>query len=232
MGRRIISVALFLCIAVLLYCGDIARFVNLGFSNDARYFMFGQYGVREKDSAPYADVFLVDVRANNFLPAGVRNVVFSDHAGTLDDGKGALFTVLEELVQTTRKYSVGHLLVGRPLYVLVNNEEAKAELDFRDFQTGRRYLVSLIQSRQGSGKSVQSSFHLKVTVHTKSGSVAKHTVGLPNYMRKGVQRYRIKQIVLGPDDRALIFVIERDQVSASDGSGFDVRYMVETIALP
>ena len=37
---------------------------------DARYFMFGQYGIAEKSSAPWADTFIVDVPANAFAPQG------------------------------------------------------------------------------------------------------------------------------------------------------------------
>ena len=53
MSKRLALVwVLFLLAALAASAGDVAQFVNLGFSKDARYFMFGQFGIAEKDSAP------------------------------------------------------------------------------------------------------------------------------------------------------------------------------------
>ena len=230
MARRTPAIALFLCLCPLIFGGDIATFVNLGFSQDSRYFMFGQYGVREEGSVPYADVFLVDVQANNFVPAGVRNAIYREYGGTRSDGKGALFTLVEEVQHLVQKSEINHLLVGRLLYILINNEEAKQKISFRDFETGRRYDISLVQSAQGSGKAAQSAFHLEVQVGDESGNLQKHTVGLPSYMRSGVKGYRIKQVILAPDARSIVFVIEKDEISSTGSEvGIDVRYMVETV---
>ena len=84
----------------------------------------------------------------------------------------------------------------------------------------------LIQSSKGSGDSVQSSFHLVVTVEETSGRIASHTVGLPDYWRKGVKRYRIKQVLLAPDERSVVIVVEREE---QDSTGVNIRYMVETL---
>ena len=53
-----------------------------------------------------------------------------------------------------------------------------------------------------------------------------HTVGLPDYWRTGVRRYRIKQVLLAPDDRSVVMVIEREE---QDSTGINIRYMVETV---
>ncbi len=50
---------------------------------------------------------------------------------------------------------------------------------------------------------------------------------MPNYWRKGVINYRIKQILLGPNERSLIFVIEKEE---QDGKAENIRYMVETLS--
>ena len=67
----LLAAVLILLGASLLFAGDIARFVNLGFSHDNRYFMFAQYGVKEGTSFPYADLFVVDVPTNRFASQGV-----------------------------------------------------------------------------------------------------------------------------------------------------------------
>ena len=48
--------------------GDVATFQDLGFSSDARVYVFAQYGVDERSSFPYAELFAVDVATNRFVP--------------------------------------------------------------------------------------------------------------------------------------------------------------------
>ena len=73
MSKRLALVwVLFLLAALAASAGDVAQFVNLGFSKDARYFMFGQFGIAEKDSTPWADTFIVDVPANAFAAKGTN----------------------------------------------------------------------------------------------------------------------------------------------------------------
>jgi predicted secreted protein len=73
---------------------------------------------------------------------------------------------------------------------------------------------------------VSSSFHLLVTVEEASGGFSSHTVGLPDYWRDGVRRYRIKQVLLAPDERSVVIVVEREE---QDSTGVNIRYMVETL---
>ena len=58
-----------------------------------------------------------------------------------------------------------------------------------------------------------------------NGRFTTHTVGLPDYWRKGVRRYKIKQVLLAPDERSVVIVVEREE---QDSTGVNIRYMVET----
>jgi predicted secreted protein len=219
------------CILLLtagtLTAGDIAVFNNLGFSPDGRYFMFSQHGIEEKTSSSYADLFLVNVATNRFVPGGAKRLEDSRPVGPGNIGQGALYTLLENTLPLKKQYKIDHILTGRLLYILLDGEDAKPELSFRDFQTGTKYLLRLIQSVAGSGKEVKSSFHLLVTVET-SASLKNYTVGLPDYRRRKVKRYRIKQVILGPDEKNLVFVMEKEE---QDTTGDNIRYMVETLQL-
>ena len=54
MAKRLsLGLAVFLAATLAAGAGDIAQFVNLGFSADSKYFMFGQYGVLQKTSTPW-----------------------------------------------------------------------------------------------------------------------------------------------------------------------------------
>jgi predicted secreted protein len=229
-------VVLFLCLAAFgipallappeALAGDIATFQNLGFSQDARVFMFAQHGVSEKSSLPYAELYVVEVATNRFVPQGVRRASYDKPVEPGDSGLGALFRLLDDSSELVRKYRIDHTLTGRLVYILVNGAEPKHDLEFRDFKSGLRYRIALIQSSRGSGDQIEASFHLQVTVESAGGRTSTHTVGLPDFWRKGVKRYRIKQVTVAPDNRSLLFVIEREEV---DGSGDNIRYMVETL---
>ncbi len=223
--QAFLFVLLFLC-GALLFAGDIATFQNLGFSQDSKYFMFAQYGAEEKSSLPYAEAFVVDVAANRFASGGVRKETYDQAIEPGSDGRGALFNLLTESVDIKKRYNINHTLTGRLVYILLDGAEPKSELEFRDFQGKKKYRITLIQSSKGSGDSVKSSFHLVVTVEEPSGRIASHTVGLPDYWRKGVKRYRIKQVLLAPDDRSIIMVIQKEE---QDTLGSNIRYMVETL---
>lgn len=222
MARRVTLIGALLVLAALAAsAGDVAQFVNLGFSADSKYFMFGQYGVSEKTLAPYAETFVVDVAKNAFAARGVRKVAYTRAAEPGTNGLGALLTVLGDALPQTRQYGIDHMLPGRMLYILVDGVPPNEVLEFRDFQTGRSYSVKLVRS--GS-----TSFHIAATVTEKSGSSREITAGDPAIQRPGVKGYQVKQILLAPDGNSLVFVIQKDE---QDTSGSNVRYMVETVRI-
>jgi predicted secreted protein len=222
MAKRVTLIgALFLLAALAASAGDMAQFVNLGFSADSKYFMFGQYGVSEKTSAPYAETFVVDVAKNSFAARGVRKVAYTRAAEPGTNGLGALLTVLGDALPQTRQYRIDHLLSGRMLYILVDGVPANEVLEFRDFQTGRAYSVRLLQS--GS-----TSFHISASITEKGGTVREITAGDPAIQRPGVKSYQVKQIILAPDGNSLVFVIQREE---QDTKGSNIRYMVETVRI-
>jgi len=211
-----------------LFGGDIATFVNLGFSDDSRYFMFGQYGILEEQSRPYAEIYMVDVGANDFTTGGVKKRTFDGPVQPGQVGLGALLNLLESSTSLTSRFGIDHLNTGRLLYILLNGEEPKSLLNFRDFNTGSHYTIHLIQAEYGSGETVSASFHIDMKVTSASGNTRHFIVGIPNYRRKNVKNYRIKQITLSPDEESIIFLIEKEE---KDTAGSNIRYMVETVRI-
>ena len=226
--RTKVLVLMLLLVPCLFYGGDIASYANLGFSADSRYFMFAQYGVLETSSFPYADLFIVDVPANKFVSQGVQKAVDSKESEPGFTGEAALYTVLAENVDLKKRYGIDHYETGRLLYLLLDGEKPKEELDFRDFVVGTRYKVKLVQSSSGEKESVRSSFYIDLTVTPQSGTSSYYRVGLPNYRRDGVKGYRIKQVLLSPNGKSLVFLIEKEEV---DKTGSNIRFMVETVSI-
>ncbi|RPJ06075.1 MAG: DUF2259 domain-containing protein [Spirochaetaceae bacterium] len=226
MTRKAVLLATLLSFsAPILIAGDISRFMNLGFSDDSKYFMFGQYGIDASADTPYAQYFIIDVAKNSYVQGGTQSQTYTSKALPGNDGSGGLFMLLEKTYSTIQKYKINHLTTGRIVYVLIDGEKPQSELEFRDFTAGNLYSVKLSQNSTGSGTTVASSFSINVTVSGAGGTKTTYTIGRPDYTRKGIKEYRIKYVIIAPDGKSLVFVLERTEVGAK---GESVRYMVET----
>lgn len=230
------------CIALLilffaggaLFAGDVATFVNLGFSENSDIMMFGQYGVRSEDSRAYAEIYTVDVEKNRFVKGGVEQKVFDTEIGAAQDGRGGLYELLHTVEPLVDKYNINHLLSGRLVYLFIDGKEVKERLKFRDFHHGDSYDLTLVQQSFGEGEnegdddSVSASFHIKLSVTDKEGTEKSYTLGLPDYKRDGVSAYRINRVFFSPDEQGLVCVVEK-HLREKDGKS--IRYMVETVRL-
>jgi predicted secreted protein len=224
--RHALVTALFLSAALAAFAGDVAQFINLGFSADSKYFMFGQYGIAQKTSAPWSDTFIVDVKANAFAAKGVRQFSATRAVDPGATALGALFNALSDGSGEIRQYKVDHLNTGRLLYILVDGATPPDTIEFRDFQAGRGYKVILTQAASTRGTEVSSTYSITVAITEKDGTVRTLAVGDPTFKRAGVKAYHVKQIVLAPDGASLVFVVQKQQ---QDTDGDNIRYMVETL---
>lgn len=230
--RRIAGIlgGLLLCVAGIS-AGDMARFENLGFSADGRYFVFGQYGLESGSRRPYAEIFAVDVPRNVFVNRGSFSQVFPVAPTLGDDGRKALYALNERTADLRRQLRVDYLQQGRPIYLRVLGEAQPAALDelqVLDFETGREYKARLVQSNRGTGAAAESSFVIHLEVRDRNGAVVlNRQVGTPSVWRK-VSDYNIVQMILSPGERHLVIVVERLEPEAS--GELRIRYMVETLA--
>lgn len=224
--RRLLIVALFVLVTGVLFAGDVATFVNLGFSPDSRVIAFGQYGIERDTSRPFAELYIVDVHQNRFVANGVHRRTFDTPVRPGQDGSGALYTLMVEQAELLRHHRIDPLAQGRLVYLLVNGETPRSEINFRDFSDSTRYLVRISQQKRGRLPRIEAAFHLDVSVTPATGTPREFTVGLPDFFREGVSSYQIGQAYLSPDERSLVFVVER---ITDTPAGRTVRYMVETV---
>jgi predicted secreted protein len=218
-----------MCVSLsVAYAGDVAQFINLGFSPDSRVFMFAQHGITEDESNPFAEIYTVDVPRNRFITDGVVSREYDVDISPGQDGSGALFSLLPEVRPVVDVHSVDHLRQGRLIYLLVNGQEPRARIQFRDFETDDRFTIAMTQDARGNGAEGSAAFHLDVTAELADGTDVETRVGRPDYYRDGVNRYRIRQVVASPDENALVIVVER---ITNTTTGQHIRYMVETLTL-
>lgn len=217
-----------------LWAADVASFVDLGFSADGRYYMFGQYGVEANTLKPWAELFVVDVPKNNFVPGGKLSYMHDNPIIQGQDGTGALYTLLADNGPLFKKYNIDFLRQSRPLYLAMDGnssvKEADPSIDFRDFESGDTFRAALVHFEEGTGDSLKSSFYINLERTGSDGTKKNYLVGSPSIKRPLITSYRICRVMIAPKDGSMIFVIEMTKKSAS-GSGNDIRYMIEAIHL-
>jgi len=219
---------LFIINVSVLRAGDSASFVDLGFSADGSIYMFAQYGVSSVGLQPWADLFIVDVARNNFVPQGRISYTHDKPIDAGQDGSGALYRLITENAGLVERYKVLYPNQGQPLYIALNGDpsyEGKT-ITFRDFVSGISYRASLEEKINGSGKGVRSSFHITLESTDNDGEVKTFTIGTPRLERPSVFSYRIKKVLVAPSGNSLIFVIEMKRHAEN---GHDIRYMVEAL---
>jgi len=226
--RLVLTITLILIAVTGVFAGDKAELVNLGFSPDGRYFMFGQYGYSPETSKSYAEIYLVDVEKNSFVPGGIFKGEYISFIEPGQSADGSLYTLLESVSSIREKYNVDYIQKGRPLYIRIEEtEESMSALDFRDFETGSRYRMNLNQDTRmdEEGLPVESSFHIELNYSTASREDIPFMIGHPDFKRKDIGSYRIERVLTDPKGHSLVIIlakIDRD---------LNIRYMVETLRL-
>jgi predicted secreted protein len=214
-----------------LWAGDTASFVDFGFSPDGRTYMFGQYGVQENTLKPWADLFVVDVPQNNFVPNGRISYIHDSPVIAGQDGSGALYRLISRNTTLADRYGINFLLQGQPLYVSLesgNPPVPGGTIEFRDFESGASYKATLVSSAEGTGINLKSSFHINLERNGRDGSKKSYVVGTPQLKRSAIISYDIKKVMIAPRDGSIIFVIETRKQGTG---GIDIRYMVEALRL-
>lgn len=222
--KRII--VLFLCIslfAVPLFAGDIPTFVNLGFSANSEYFMFGYYGIDSVTGKPYAEIFVVNTQKNDFTGDGIFRAQYSTQ---LEPGWNALAGFLDLYNKTTpviKKYNINHFNQGRLAFLAIDN--SADTISYKDTD-GSEWQITLHKKVNESPGSVSSSFSIQFTIN-RAGSSKTYTAGNPGIVRKNVNNYILRQIIIAPDGKTIVFIIEKEEAGAKG-----MRYMVETYRIP
>ena len=226
--KYIIILAIMLLAITGLWAGDTATFVDLGFSSDGRTFMFAQYGVQSSTLRPWADLSIVDVPSNDFVSGGRVSYVNDAPVVAGQDGSGALYRLIANNASLAERYKINYCFQGQPLYISMNSTSSLETLEFRDFESGASYKANLVSFVEGFGPGLKSSFYINLEQTARDGSKKVYTVGTPQHQRPLIASYRIRKVMIAPQDGSMIMVIE---MRRQDGADFDIRYMVEAVRL-
>jgi predicted secreted protein len=225
-----ILIILLLTSVSALWAGDSAVFVDLGFSQDGRMYMFGQYGVLSPSLRPWADIYVVDVARNVFAQNGRVSLVDNSPIKAGQDGSGTLHRLVANNSTLSNRYFINFQNQGLPLYISRDeNPPSRGEtIDFRDFLSGKSYKAQLISTITGNGQTAKSQFFINLEVNSPNSQCKTYKVGTPNFTRQGIVQYNFKRVLIDTTGSSVIFVIEMMRAS---NNGVDIRYMVEAVRL-
>ena len=230
--RKILTIAAAVILtAASAFAGDAASFVDIGFSEDGKTYIFGTYGKTDKNYEPWAEIYTVDVAANEF----VKGEVFKSKKGDVSpnaSGKDAFDKLKSSTEWKIGKYNAKPANAKTLLYL--RDSESKGdteEIVFKDFENSTEdhsvfYNVRLIPEYEGYGKNVKSKFYINVVRKDENGDVLSTIkVGTPDFKRKGISGYKIDKIFTDASGKSLVFIVQK---KLEDNTGTSIRYMVET----
>lgn len=229
MKKWILFISFGILMAFSASAGDLPTLVNLGFSSDSGNFMFGFYGIDAASSKPYAEIYLVDTKKNDFVTGGIFRGMYGASLEPGWNASGAFFRLFADANSLSRKFAIDHLSQGRLTYLLVDGAEEPDKISFRDFKDSSQWEVALKEIVEDKAGTVTSSFSIEYSITRTDGKKINGKLGNPQIKRNNVKNYTINQIILGPDEKTLIFIIEKIEKNTN---GPAISYMVETCKLP
>lgn len=230
MKKSLLIGILFTAVLGNVSAGDVATFVDKGFTDDGKYYVFGQYGVTDKKFQGWAEIYQVDVSANDYVDSGI----FKTKPTSVTSGKNGK-DVYESLEAKSYYYlkdvKTKPADIDQVFYILDDvNKSGTDAIEFKDFRNSdienqNSFHVQLVPTIMGSGKNVKSSFYIDVEKKDANGNlISRWKVGSPDIVRKGVSNYKIERIFCDASGKNIIFIIEK---MIEDDTGISIRYMVE-----
>jgi len=105
MLRKLAAIFAFLLGIVPVSAMDGAAFNAIGYSPDSRYFAFQQYGIRDGSGFPYWDIFVIDLKADEWVKDTPIHVVLEEENAPIADARAkaaeAALPILKQLDVST-----------------------------------------------------------------------------------------------------------------------------------
>ena len=232
MKKSVLCGLVALLCAATAFAGDVATFVDKGFSEDGKYYVFGQYGKTDKTFQGWAEIYQVDIAENDWVEDGI--FITKPTSVTADKSGVEVYESLEgQNWNYLKKLNAKPADAEHTLYILDDiNKTGTDEIVFKDFRGSKidnpvSYHIRLVPSYEGSGKNVRSSFYISLEKKDAEGNtIMTQKIGNPDIRRRGVSNYKIERIMVDKSEKALIFVIEKT-IEGDDAPS--IRYMVEAV---
>jgi predicted secreted protein len=229
MTKRTLIAFLLVCTAYIAFAGDVAAYVDMGFSQDGSTYVFAQYGITDKAYEGYAEIYTIDIEKNDYVDSGVFRTLASNKT-VGESGSNIYQTMLEKNLSYFSQMKLKPATLQNTLYIKREAKEAGSEIIFKDFERASdgnliSYSIRLIPWYEGKTTKSKSSFFISLEKKDENGKLLyKKVIGNPEIKRTGVSEYLIDRIICDEGNNNLIFVIQKNMITEN---GTSVRYMVE-----
>lgn len=231
--KKLFAFLICLLTANIIFAGDAAVFDDIGFSQDGKTYIFGQYGKTDKTYKAWAEIYTVDVKKNDY----VKGEVYKSNAKSSDEssGKKNYENFKESLEWKLAKYNAKPANAKTLLFLRETEKKSPTdEIIFKDFESSSEsesiyFHIKLVPSYEGKGKNVMSKYYIDVKRLDQNNNVlSSWKIGTPDFKRKGITSYQIDKIFTDDSGKSLVFVIQK---TLEDDKGTSIRYMVETFRI-
>lgn len=144
---RLPTALLFLLLsATMAVAADNAERAVIGFSPDGRYFAFEQYGVQDGSGFPYAEIFVVDLDANQWVKGSPFRHRLEDEAASVSTVRARAAHAASPLLGKLKTAEPGEMLAAQmPTQAIADRRRIgfDAFYESRADQKGQRYTLNL-----------------------------------------------------------------------------------------
>ena len=216
MNRLILT----LFVAGHLWAGDTATFLSVGCSEDFRYYAFAQYGVQDGSGFPYAELYIVDVAENNFVPNGVVKHVWKEE--DLAQGIHVLLNTRAATDSILSAYHISERFQMRPVVAPADSQRTAVRWQNKDGE-----IIHVSMHQESRGEPAQYSSEAAFSLHLAAPQDTL-TIGQKSRFRDHIVRYDIDRVLTNEKQTAYLFVLRMAQIGFE---GPSIRFMVETVML-
>lgn len=132
--------------ATMAAAADNAERSVIGFSPDGRYFAFEQYGVQDGSGFPYAEIFVVDLDANEWVKGSPFRQRLDDEAAPVSAARAKAAEAASSLLDRLKTTEPGQMLAAQlPTQPVADRHRIEFDPFYqsRTSQKGDRYTLRL-----------------------------------------------------------------------------------------
>lgn len=230
MKKRIMRLFLVFMFAKIM-AGDVAVFVNEGFTIDGKYYLFGQYGQTDVGFQGYAGIYVVDVEKNEYKDRGIFRTYPSKKTKNIP-GKTVYEALKTKINYELKQYDRKTTPTDDVFYIRVNSKDSKdEEIKLRPLgknSTDKQTYVIKLKSKIEKDENL-SSFYVEFEKHDEDGNlIASQKIGHEEVKRPNIADYIIDRVILDKQNETVVIVIEKREKDKND---INIRYMVESAKL-
>ena len=218
--------------------GDFAERNVIGFSPDGAYFAFEEYGVQDGSGFPYSSIYVIDVKADKWVPGSPFRTRLEDEAADLLDARGETLQKAEAMLLDLSIGTLGNTVLTRYYTDLADNPynlsfrpravdppiDAAYDLTVDVYRIAHDDLCYDTGESKGYRLTLQMEGGAAVVLHEDSGSVPES--------RRCARDYRVHDVVTfyPPEGEPVLAIIVQYLKTGFEGP--DGRFVAVTAPLP